>query len=95
MSKIKRKKIVVTGGLGFIGSHIVEKLCTDNKVIVIDNESTGKIENIKHLNSDNIEIIFDDINTVNLKEVFTGADYVFHEAALPSVPRSIKDPISI
>ena len=92
LSKIKGKKIVVTGGLGFIGSHIVEKLCKDNQVIIIDNESTGKKENIQHLNSDNIEIINNDINSINLKEIFEGVDYIFHEAALPSVPRSIKDP---
>jgi UDP-glucose 4-epimerase len=92
--EIENKKIAVTGGLGFIGSHIVEKLSTDNEVVIIDNESTGKKENIQHINSDNMEIIINDINSINLKEIFEGVDYVFHEAALPSVPRSIKDPLS-
>lgn len=91
--KIENKKVVVTGGLGFIGSHIVENLCEDNHVIIVDNESTGKIENIQHFNQDNIDVIVQDINLANLKELFSDCDYIFHQAALPSVPRSIKDPL--
>jgi UDP-glucose 4-epimerase len=71
----------------------VERLCADNEVVVIDNESTGKMNNLKTLNTDDIEIFIDDINAIDLKKVFTGVDYIFHEAALPSVPRSIKDPL--
>ena len=52
IEKIKNKKIAVTGGVGFIGSHLVENLCEDNQVIIVDNESTGKKENIQNLNSD-------------------------------------------
>ena len=48
---MKDKKVVVTGGLGFIGSHITEGLIEDNDVTIIDNMSTGKPENIKHLNN--------------------------------------------
>jgi UDP-glucose 4-epimerase len=72
----------------------VENLCPDNEVLIIDNQSTGKKENIQHLNSDNIKIFIDDINSIRLKEIFEDVNYVFHEAALPSVPRSIKDPLS-
>ncbi len=92
MEEIKNKKIIVTGGLGFIGSHIVEELYQDNEVTIIDNESTGKIDNIKHL-KDSVTVEIGDINSIKLNKIFEGCDYVFHEAALPSVPRSIKDPI--
>lgn len=94
MSIIKNKKVAVTGGLGFIGSHIVERLCTDNQVIVVDNESTGKIENIEHLDLENIDVVMGDITEIKLEEVFEGCDFILHQAALPSVPRSIKDPLS-
>ena len=49
MKEIKNKKIVVTGGLGFIGSHIAEELYENNEVIIVDNESTGKMDNIEHI----------------------------------------------
>lgn len=93
MNEIKNKKVVVTGGLGFIGSHIVEKLCEENEVVIVDNESTGNIENILHLKNPNIDLSLGDINSINLNEIFEDCDYVFHQAALPSVPRSIKDPV--
>ena len=92
MDSIKNKKIIVTGGLGFIGSHIAEELYEDNEVIIIDNESTGKMDNIKHF-KDRVILKIGDINSINLNKIFENCDYVFHEAALPSVPRSIKDPI--
>ena len=91
---IKNKKIAVTGGLGFIGSHIAERLCADNEVIIVDNQSTGKIENIKHLEHFELEVVMGDITIIDLNELFEGCDYVLHQAALPSVPRSIKDPLS-
>ena len=90
---IKNKKIAVTGGLGFIGSHIVETLSEDNEIVIIDNESTGSIENIKHLPMENIHVTIGSINSINLEKVFEDCDFVLHQAALPSVPRSIKDPI--
>jgi len=90
---IKNKKIVVTGGLGFIGSHIVERLYSDNRVLIVDNESTGHHENIQHLNQDHISVILGDITEIDLSEIFEGADYVLHQAALPSVPRSVRDPL--
>lgn len=92
MNEIKNKKVVVTGGLGFIGSHIVEELYQNNEVIIVDNESTGKMENISQF-MDTVTVKLGDINTINLNEIFNGCDYVLHQAALPSVPRSIRDPI--
>lgn len=91
--KIKNKNVVVTGGLGFIGSHISEELCKENNVTIVDNESTGNIKNVQDF-KENVSIKIGDINTLDLKEIFDSVDYVFHQAALPSVPRSIKDPIS-
>lgn len=81
--------------MGFIGSHLTEKLLEENKVTVIDNESTGKIENIKHLlNHKNLTVIKGSIVELNLTEIFKENDYVFHLAAIPSVPRSVKDPFN-
>lgn len=89
---MKDKKVVVTGGLGFIGSHITEGLIEDNDVTIIDDMSTGKPENIKHFNNEKIEIIKGDITELDLKSIFDDKDYVFHEAAMASVPQSVQDP---
>jgi nucleoside-diphosphate-sugar epimerase len=85
---------IVTGGAGFIGSHLVERLLRDGgRVRVIDNLSTGKRENLAHLKGD-LEFHQTSITDfAALKPIFKGADYVFHQAALPSVPRSIDDPL--
>lgn len=83
----------MTGGLGFIGSHISEELCKKNYVIIIDNESTGNIKNIQNFR-DEVTIEYGDINKLDLNDIFESVDYVLHQAALPSVPRSITDPIS-
>ena len=90
---MKNKKVVVTGGLGFIGSHLVEELCEKNEVVIVDNESTGKLENIKHLELENISLDLGDITQIDLKNTFDGCDYVFHHAALASVPASVADPL--
>jgi UDP-glucose 4-epimerase len=89
---MKGKKVIVTGGLGFIGSHLVEALVEENDVTVIDNLSTGKLENIEHLDVCP-EVVEGDVAALNLAEIFDGGDYVFHEAALPSVQRSIDEPL--
>ncbi|MCG7849003.1 MAG: NAD-dependent epimerase/dehydratase family protein, partial [ANME-2 cluster archaeon] len=89
---MKNKKVVVTGGLGFIGSNLVERLIADNEVTIIDDQSTGKSANIEHLDPVNLNLINASITDLDLTEVFKDQDYVFHQAALPSVPRSIKDP---
>lgn len=88
------KNVVVTGGAGFIGSNLVEELVIkDHHVKVIDNLSTGHIENLDQIQG--IDFIRGSITDLNLLEdVFSGADYVLHQAALPSVPRSVEDPIS-
>lgn len=89
---MKNKKVAVTGGLGFIGSHLVEELSRDNQVVVIDNESSGHVKNIKHLSLDNISLDLGDINQVDLFGLFEDVDYVFHQAALASVPLSVENP---
>lgn len=89
---MKNKKVVVTGGAGFIGSNLVRQLYQDNEVIVIDNLSTGKQENMKDF-IDQIKFIKGDITDFNLlKKTFEDVDYVFHKAAVVSVSKSIKDP---
>lgn len=90
---MKNKKVAVTGGLGFIGSHLVERLCQENEVVIVDNESTGSIKNIKHLELDNISLDLGDITKINLSKTFEGCDYVFHHAAMASVPASVADPL--
>jgi UDP-glucose 4-epimerase len=90
---MKTKKVAVTGGLGFIGSHLVEELSKENEVVVIDNESTGKLKNIKHIDLDNISLVLGDISQIDLINTLEGCEYVFHHAALASVPASIDNPI--
>ena len=91
---MKNKKVVVTGGLGFIGSHLVEKLSEDNLVVVIDDQSTGNTENIKQFNLSKIDTTLGDITSIDLDELFDGADYVFHHAAVTSVQKSVDDPLN-
>lgn len=91
------KKILVTGGAGFIGSNLCEVLLLKkNKVVCLDNFSTGKRENISSfLKDSNFTLIEGDIR--NLQDCLyasKGVDFILHQAALGSVPRSIKDPIT-
>ncbi len=91
---LKGKRIVITGGAGFIGSNISRMLCCDNSVAIIDNLSTGKPENLYDVWKE-IDFIQGDITEMEaLRRAFQGADYVLHLAALPSVQRSIDDPIT-
>ena len=84
---------VVTGGGGFIGSHIVEELLRrGEKVRVIDNFSTGKRENVKPFKNDAEVMEVDLAEAKNLTELLEGVDYVIHQAAIPSVPKSILSP---
>ncbi|WP_299675119.1 SDR family oxidoreductase [uncultured Tenacibaculum sp.] len=96
-STIQNKKILVTGGAGFIGSNLCDKLIElDNEVVCLDNFATGKKSNIEHLLSHTkFTLIEGDIrNLEDCNKAVKGVDYVLHQAALGSVPRSIKDPIT-
>ena len=86
---------LVTGGAGFIGSHLVEEILRrGDKVRVLDNFSTGKREHLD-LFAEQIERIEGDIRSYHIvREAVQGVDYVLHQGALPSVPRSINDPIT-
>ena len=85
---------LVTGGAGFIGHHLVSGLLDQgHSVNVIDNLSTGKLENLSPVR-DRISFFEADITDPSaMAEAIAGVDYVLHQAALPSVPRSVKDPI--
>jgi len=88
-------KILVTGGAGFIGSHIVDRLLSDSfEVMVIDNLCTGRLENIAHCqNREGFHFIEGDVRNFELvKRVIKDVDVVFHEAALVSVTRSVENP---
>jgi len=92
---MKDKHVVITGGAGFIGSNIARKLYAENKVTILDDLSTGHIENIQSmLDEEKIDFVKGSITDLSLvQDVFSDTDIVFHEAAIPSVPRSVDDPI--
>ena len=89
-----KRKYLVTGGAGFIGSHLVESLVNQGQdVRVLDNFLTGKRENLADF-LDDIDLIEGDIRDFNTcEQALDGVDFVLHQAALPSVPRSIADPV--
>ena len=93
-----KTKILITGGAGFIGSNLCEYFLSTNKhlVVCLDNLSTGHLKNIEqHFTNPNFEFIEGDIrNLETCKKAVLGCQYVLHEAALGSVPRSINDPIT-
>ena len=88
-------RYLVTGGAGFIGSHIVERLVgLGESVVVLDNLSTGTLSNLAPW-LESVTFVQGDIRHLPMvREACVGADYVLHQAALPSVPRSVKDPIA-
>ena len=87
-------RVVVTGGAGFIGSHLVEHLLAQGcQVAVIDNFSTGRRENLQPFWS---QVVLHELDLQNLpavRQAVEGVEYVFHQAALPSVPRSLANPL--
>lgn len=91
------KTILITGGAGFIGSNLCDYfLSKGNKVVCLDNFATGHRHNIDYLfANENFQLIEGDIrNSDDCKKAVNGVDYVLHQAALGSVPRSIVDPIT-
>ena len=94
---LSNRKVLITGGAGFIGSNLVESMLeAGNYVVCLDNFATGKRENLKgFLKNSNFKLIEGDIrNYSDCEKAAQGIDFIFHQAALGSVPRSIKDPVS-
>lgn len=97
MAENSKTKILITGGAGFIGSNLCEYfLSKEYKVVCLDNFATGHRHNLKEFaNNDNFSLIEGDIRSLETcQKAVQGVDYVLHQAALGSVPRSIKDPIT-
>lgn len=90
---MKNKNILITGGLGFIGSHITNKLIENNKILVVDNLSTGKLNYLNDPRHENLTLIKKDLNSLDLNATLHDIDCVFHLAAMVSVPLSVKNPI--
>ena len=90
---MKFKNSVITGGAGFVGSNLVDRLVSiGHKVIVLDNFVSGKKSNLSHHSEKNVKIIKIDISDKNLDKYFKKADYIFHLAALAEIIPSFKDP---
>ena len=87
-------KSIVTGGLGFIGSNLVDQLVLrGHKVIILDNFSTGRLSNVSHHNNKNVKIIKVDISgNKKIDKHFQGASQVFHLAGLADIVPSIENP---
>src|SRR5207249_2083176 len=85
---------LVTGGAGFIGSHLAEELVRrGQRVRVVDSLITGKRRNLDHIPV--VEFIEGDLAELSVAQrAVSGTDYVLHQAAIPSVPRSVKDPVT-
>src|SRR6185369_7332907 len=85
---------LVTGGAGFIGSHLSEELRRrGHRVRIADSLITGNRQNIEHI--PDVEFIEGDLADMSVAtRAVSGMDYVLHQAAIPSVPRSVKDPIT-
>jgi len=89
------KRIVITGGAGFIGSALARALVArGDDVLVLDNFSSGKRENLKDVSTGLAVVEGDILDATVLDRAFAGADVVFHEAAIPSVPRSLAAPLA-
>lgn len=95
--KLSEKKILITGGAGFIGSNLCEELLRmGNEIVCLDNFSTGKRKNISSfLENASFTLFVGDVRNLDTcRQAVKGVDYVLHQAALGSVPRSIKDPLA-
>jgi len=93
-SSLMNSCVLVTGGAGFIGSHIVRRLLKEEAYVrVVDNVSTGKMERLRDV-AGSIEFLHADLADSGVaEEAVKGIDYVLHQAAVPSVQRSIRDPV--
>lgn len=91
---MKNKNILITGGLGFIGSHIANSLIDNNNIFIIDNLSTGKLNYLCNSKHENLTLIKENLNNLDLNLILSDIDYVFHLAAMVSVPLSVEDPIN-
>lgn len=92
---MKNTKVVITGGAGFIGANLAKELAVDNSVIIIDDLSTGNKENLTDLPTENVEFVEGSICDISLlKRLFTNVDFVFHQAAISSVHKSIENPLA-
>ena len=97
MQEIDKKTILITGGAGFIGSNLCDYFLSKNyKVVCLDNFATGHRHNLKDfIENENFKLIEGDIRNIETCQLaVNGVDYVLHQAALGSVPRSINDPIT-
>ncbi|MFO7967662.1 MAG: SDR family oxidoreductase [Archaeoglobaceae archaeon] len=84
-------KVLITGGCGFVGSNLAEELSREYEVTVLDNLVTGDVSNLEELDLDFVEGDITDLDL--LMDLFEGVDFVLHQAAVVSVPESIKDPV--
>ena len=85
-------KILITGGCGFIGSNLADELSKKHDVVILDNLSTGRIKNIEDIDVELIDGSVTDLEM--LKDICRDVDFIFHQAAISSVQRSIEDPLS-
>ena len=91
----QQELVLVTGGAGFIGSHLVEALLgAGHRVRVVDNLATGRLANLAHLGGRFEWIEGDLADSATCRRAAEGAAYVLHHAAVPSVPRSVQEPLS-
>ncbi len=90
------KQVLVTGGAGFIGSHLAEWLVKQGyHVIILDDLSTGKMENVEGLPKNDVEFIRGSVtDSPLLRRLSSGVEYVFHQAAQVKIPQSIEDILS-